>query len=176
LRSFNVNADTGIPALFYRFAIRNLSASLFGRKITDNRKLEFLIVVGLDHQKNPAYKHGKPHDCKKQSEHAEHAQPTAGNKHADENLTPYHPEGEARHPEKNGLKSMEAYETVVFIRLQHQKNHTGNNAKDVAQHAGHIIGHTGACRNYCSARRNGRNTGLGYTGLRYRNAARWTKA
>jgi hypothetical protein len=125
--------DAEILIYFTAMFWRQLSACLFSRQVADEWQLELLIVVGLDHQENPAAKHGQPDKRKKQPEHAQHTQPTAGKEHANKDLTPNHPEGEACQPKKDGLECMETHKSIVFVGVNHQENYACDNAKNVAQ-------------------------------------------
>lgn len=57
--------DAEILIYFTALFCQQLSAGLLGRQVTDEGQLEFLIVVGLDHQEDPAGKHGQPDQGKK---------------------------------------------------------------------------------------------------------------
>src|ERR1700742_705018 len=165
-----------IPKSFIYFnAIfwQQLNAGLLCRQIADDRQSEFFIVVGLDHQENPAAKHGQTNQCIQKSKHAQAGQTAAGEKHTYNDLPPHDYNSKAGKGIEKRLEGVEAHKADVFIRINHQKDHGGNNTEGIAEKPGNIVRHAGACR---SRRRGAHWYCRSCTGPSYSRATYLTKA
>src|SRR5229473_1525620 len=124
----------------FRARRTGLRTCLLRSEVADNWQLELLIAVSLDHADNyrnhnaqPNYHHQWTHNEKTKSM-GDKAQDRRQNKSAN-------PEGEHSDAQKYRLKGMEANETIILVRFNHQKNQAGNPTDEIAETCSHIVGH-----------------------------------
>src|SRR5262249_44058968 len=132
---------SGIPAAALT-QIMQSRAGLLRRQITNVGQFELFIVVGLVHQENPGGEDCELDQAREQPGEA----PSAGEYHADEQRAPYNPKNKHSCSGENRLKRMEANKTVALVRLNHQKNDSGDEPEEITQRPGKVIGHARACR------------------------------
>jgi len=105
---------------------------LFLRHVADHGKLEHLSLVSLEHQDKPENESSQTNQWPNEKRDPTQNWNMSNNSQAYADDNP-------RHTEEDVLKGVEADETVPVVRLDNQKNDSGDD-RNVRQQASHVIG------------------------------------
>ena len=90
------------------------------------------MVVGLIHQENPVREDGQRDQKPDQTHHHGEKSERHDTQNASHNRV-RNPEHDKRHVKEYGLEGVEAHELIILVRLDHQKDNSGDKAQDVSK-------------------------------------------